>query len=105
MIKRSGGVFLCDGCQQSFCRKHTDEHRQELAVQMHNIGEERYVFQRDSDEEINPHALLTRIHEWESKKIQQVAEQTRIDLRKSIDQSKIDSKTSMNQLTNELQSS
>ena len=104
--KRSGGVFICDGCQQSFCRKHTDEHRQDLAVQMDNIGQERDVLQRDSEQGINPNALLTRIYEWEQEsinKIQQVAEQARIDLRKSIDQSKIDFQTSMNLLTNELQ--
>jgi hypothetical protein len=23
---KGGGIFTCDGCEQSFCRKHSDEH-------------------------------------------------------------------------------
>jgi hypothetical protein len=105
---KGAGVFTCDGCQQSFCRKHTDEHRQELSIQMDSIGQEHDVFQRDLNKEMHPHPLLSRIDEWEResiKKIQQVAKQTRVDLKELIDQNRKVLKTSMNQLTDELQSS
>jgi hypothetical protein len=105
---KGGGVFTCDGCQQSFCRKHTDEHRQDLSVQMDKIEQEHDVFQRDLNKEMDLHPLLSRIDEWEREsisKIQQVAKQARVDLRKLIEQNKQDLKTSMNQLTSELQTS
>jgi hypothetical protein len=75
---------------------------------MDNLGQEYDVFQRDLNKEMEPHPLVSRIDEWEREsmnKIKQVAEQARIDLRKLIDQNRKDLKTSMKQLTNELQSS
>jgi hypothetical protein len=105
---KGAGVFTCDGCQQSFCRKHTDEHRQELSLQIDNIGQEHDVLQRDLNKELNLHSLLSRIDKWEREsinKIQDVAKLVRDDLKKLIDQNKTDLKTSLNQLTNELQSS
>jgi len=62
---KGGGVFTCDGCQQSFCRKHKDEHWQELSVQMDNIDQEHDIFQRDLNKEMDSHPLLVRINEWE----------------------------------------
>jgi hypothetical protein len=105
---KGGGVFTCDGCEQSFCRKHSDGHRQELGVQMDNIGQEYDLLQRELNKKAEEHSLLTRIDRWEQEsvdKIHQVAKQARIDLRQLIDQNKNDLKTSMTQITHELQSS
>jgi hypothetical protein len=102
------GIFTCDGCQQSFCRKHSEEHRQELTIQMDNIGQEHDVLHREADKENNSHPLLSHINVWEREsinKIEQVAEQARVDLKQLIDQRKQEFKTTMNRLTDELQSS
>lgn len=105
---KGGGIFTCDGCQQSFCRKHSEEHRQELAIQMDSIGQEYDVIQRDINKESDIHPLLSRIDVWEREsidKIQQVANQARVELNQLIDERKNEVKTTMSQLTNELQSS
>jgi hypothetical protein len=105
---KGSGIFTCDGCQQSFCRKHSDEHRQELATLMDNVGQEHDVLQRDINREAGVHPLLSRIDAWEREsidKIQQVANQARVDLNQLINQKKQELKTTMTKLTNELQSS
>lgn len=105
---KGGGIFTCDGCQQSFCRKHSDEHRQELAIQMDSLGQELDVFQRDINRDADVHPLLSGIDMWEREsinKIQQVAEQARADLDQLMNKKKQELKTTMGKLTNELQSS
>jgi hypothetical protein len=105
---KGGGIFTCDGCQQSFCRKHSDEHRQELGIQMDSIGQEHDTLQRDLDGDSDAHPLLARIDVWEresTKTIKQVAQQARNDLNQLIQQTKQEVKTTMNKLTNELQTS
>jgi hypothetical protein len=102
------GIFTCDGCQQSFCRKHADEHRQELATQMDVIGQEYDVIQRDINRETDEHPLLRRIDAWEREtinKIHQVANQARTELNQLTSETKQELRTIMNILTNELQSS
>lgn len=105
---KGGGIFTCDGCQQSFCRRHSDEHRQELATQMDSIGQEHDVLQREINKEVDVHPILSRIDVWEREsinKIQQVAKEARDDLNQLINQTKQEFKTTMNKLTNELQAS
>jgi hypothetical protein len=105
---KGGGIFTCDGCHQSFCRKHSEEHRQELAIQMDSIGQEHDILQRDINREGDTHPLLSRIDVWEREsinKIQQAANQARADLNQLIKQTKQDLKTTVGRLTNELQSS
>jgi hypothetical protein len=103
---KGGGIFTCDGCHQSFCRKHSEEHRQELTIQMDSLGQEHDILQRDINREANPHPLLSRIDMWEREsinKIQQVANQARADLNRLINQKKQELKTTVGRLTNEIQ--
>lgn len=103
---KGGGVTTCDGCQQSFCIKHIIEHRQELAIELDNVGQEHDVLRRDLTQENLEHPLLIRINEWEQEaitKIQGVAEVARVDLRKILDQNKNELKTSVDKMTNEMQ--
>jgi len=105
---KGGGIFTCDGCQQSFCRKHSEEHRQELAIQMDSVGQEHDILQRDINRDVGTHPLLSRIDIWEREsiyKIQQVANKARADLNQLIGEKKQELKTTMGRLTNELQSS
>src|ERR1700677_934414 len=86
---KGGGVTTCDGCQQSFCIKHIIEHRQELAIQLDNIGQEHDLFRRDLTQENSAYPLFIRIDEWEQEsitKIQVAAEAARADLQQLLDQ-------------------
>ena len=104
---KGGGVTTCDGCQQSFCIKHIIEHRQELAIQMDNVGQEHDLFRRDLIQENLAHPLFERINEWEQEsitKIQVAAEAARADLRQLLDQAKNELKVSADKMTNDMQS-
>ncbi|CAF3829410.1 unnamed protein product [Rotaria sp. Silwood1] len=105
---KGGGVATCGGCQQWFCVKHFNEHRQELAIGMDNLGEEHDLLQRDLTQGNAMHDLVSYVNDWEQKsitKIQAVAEQARIDIQKYLDHKKQQLKTSLNQVANELKSS
>jgi len=89
--EKGTGAFSCDGCQQSFCLKHVAEHRQELICQMDNIEQEHDIFQEDLLNQIekqNEHILFNRIDRWENEsinKIEQIAKQSRIELKQILD--------------------
>lgn len=104
---KGGGVATCDGCQQSFCIKHIIEHREELATQLEDIGQEHDLLRRDLIQENLVHPLSIRIDEWEQEsitRIQVIAEAARADLRQLLDQTKNDVKISLDKMTNEMQS-
>jgi hypothetical protein len=105
---KGGGIAICSGCQQQFCVKHFIEHRQELATQMDQIGQEHDHLRRDLSKEIPDHPLLNRIDTWEQEsitKIQVTAEVARADLRQLLDRTKNELKISVDKFTGELQSS
>ncbi len=102
------GITTCGGCQEWFCTKHFIEHRHELATQMDSIGQEHDLLQRDLNQENMTHPLLSRINDWEQKSIDKIriaAEVARADLQKYLDHIKEQIKTSLCQVTNNLQSS
>jgi hypothetical protein len=100
-----GGVATCGGCQQWFCAKHFNEHRQELATGMDNLGQEHDLLQRDLIQDNDAHDLLSYVNDWEQKsikKIEEAAELARIDVRKYLDYNKHQLQTSLDQVTDEL---
>jgi hypothetical protein len=105
---KGGGIAICSGCQQQFCVKHFIEHRQELAIQMDQIGQQHDLFRRDLAKEIPDHPLLARIDTWEQEsitKIQVTAEVARADLQQLLDHTKNELKISVDKITSEFQSS
>ncbi|CAF0794860.1 unnamed protein product [Rotaria sordida] len=88
---KSTGAFSCDGCQQSFCLKHVAEHRQELTSQMDYIEQQHDIFHEDLLNQIqknNEHILFNQIDQWEKEsiyKIEQAAQQARIELHQILD--------------------
>ena len=105
---KGAGIAMCHGCEQSFCTKHFIEHRQELSLQMDNVGQEHDVLCRDLTNEQGTHPLLDRINQWEQEsiiKIQVAAEMTRADLQQLLKKAKSNLKTSVTKMTEELQSS
>ena len=102
------GTTTCGGCQQWFCTKHFVEHRQELAIQMDNMGQEHDLFQQDLIQETITHPLLSRINQWEQRSIEKIkaaAEEARTNLQKYLTSTKDQMKTSLDQMSNDLQSS
>ncbi|CAF0933677.1 unnamed protein product [Adineta steineri] len=105
---KGGGIAICSGCQQQYCVKHFIEHRQELAIEMDQIGQQHDLLRRDLSKDMPEHSLFTSINTWEREsitKIQVAAEVARADLQQILDRTKNDLKISVDKLTNELQSS
>jgi hypothetical protein len=88
---KSGGIMTCDGCQQSFCGKHSIEHRQELTNQLDEIMQEHDLLQQELRQSSNENSLLKEINNWEKEsitKIQVAAEAARADLQQILDGSR-----------------
>jgi hypothetical protein len=88
---KSGGIMICDGCQQSFCGKHSIEHRQELTNQLDGITQEHDLLQEELEQSSIDNSLLKQINTWEKEsitKIQVAAEVARADLQQILDASK-----------------
>jgi len=88
---KSGGIMICDGCQQPFCGKHSVEHRQELTNQLDGIMQEHDLLQQELGQSSIDNSLLKQINKWEKEsitKIQVSAEAARADLRQILDRSK-----------------
>ena len=85
---KGAGVTTCNGCEKSFCLKHIVEHRQDLALELDQLGQEHDSFRHDLLKDNSIHPILNRIDQWENEsvtKIQVVAEAARADFRQSID--------------------
>ena len=101
---KSGGVFTCNGCQESFCGQHTTVHRQELAHQLDTIGQEHDLLRRDLTNNNEQDSFFARIDVWENEsmiKIKLAAEKARTDLRQFREQLK----TTCSYISDELRTS
>jgi hypothetical protein len=88
---KNGGIMTCDGCQQSFCGKHSVEHRQELTNQLDGIMQEHDLLQQELGQSSIDNSLLKQINKWEKEsitKIQVAAKVARADLQQILDRSK-----------------
>ncbi|UJR12885.1 hypothetical protein I4U23_017059 [Adineta vaga] len=102
----------CDGCLQSFCLNHFNDHQQQLNLQFDQVQNNRDRFRQTLNEySNNSHEhdqLVKQIDQWEKdsiEKIRQTAEETRNTLRKYTNQSLSKIEIKLNQLTKELQES
>jgi hypothetical protein len=88
---KSGGIMICDGCQQAFCGKHSIEHRQELTNRLDGIMQEHDLLQQELGRASIDNSLLKRINKWEKESIttiQVAAEAARADLQQILDRSR-----------------
>lgn len=92
------GVLTCAGCRLSFCRKHSDEHRNELAIQMDNLGQECDLFQQNTEQ----NRIRIRIDQWEHESIEKIR-QTARDLRKNFDDKQNEMKQTFDRLRKQFQ--
>lgn len=88
---KSLGILKCEGCLQIFCRKHINEHRDMLSQQLDEIVVQHDTLQQmiinKYDQEDNHYSLLNQIDQWEKDsiiKIQQTAEETRQQIKISL---------------------
>ena len=105
---KSGGIMICDGCQKSFCGKHSIEHRQELTNQLDGIMQEHDLLQQEFNQLSVDNSLLKQINKWEKEsitKIQVAAEAARADLREIIEKSKQQLSKSCHDIASNLRSS
>jgi hypothetical protein len=76
------GVFKCQGCLQTFCLKHTNEHRENLRQQLDELlFENKQVFHDFNRHEHLSSKLVNQIDRWEHdaiKSIQKMAQCARI---------------------------
>lgn len=106
--KTGGGIATCDGCQRSFCTIHFASHRQELSLELDNIGQNYDLLRRDLSEETREHPLLARVNAWEQDSLNQIkktAEIARADLQKLLDQTRIDLEPLITKMTEEIKKS
>ncbi|CAF0737303.1 unnamed protein product [Rotaria sordida] len=88
---KSSGILICEGCQQIFCGKHVNEHRQYLAEQLDSIMQEHDLLQHDIEHISIDHSLLRKIDQWEKESLEKIhltAEIARQNVRKILDQTK-----------------
>lgn len=82
--KETSGVFTCEGCSQTFCLKHTNEHRWQLNNELDEIiCQHDILYQTTSDSKQQSMLLLDRIDRWENEaieKIHQAANKARQEL-------------------------
>ena len=81
------GIFKCEGCQQIFCRKHVNEHRDALSDRLDVIVQEYNTLQRtmhESNDEINHQSLLQEIDTWEKESVEKIR-QTANEARNQLD--------------------
>lgn len=106
--KTAGGVALCDGCQSTYCMPHFVAHRQELFVELDNIGQNYDLLRRDITEATEQHPVLIRINTWEEEainKIRKAAEIARIEVRNVLHETKNSLQSSVTQISEEIRAS
>jgi hypothetical protein len=78
------GIFKCEGCLQTFCLKHTNEHRCLLNYELDDIIlEHENIFNTFNENKQESFLLFDQINQWEKDsiiKIQQTAQDVRIQI-------------------------
>jgi ribosomal protein L17 len=89
---KSVGVFKCEGCSHTFCRKHSNEHRDSLIHQLDEIVLEHDTLQQtiveQKEKQSDQNRFIEQIDKWEKEsivKIQQRAKEARQQVEKLID--------------------
>jgi chromosome segregation ATPase len=104
-------TVLCDGCSQTFCYNHLNDHRQELSKQLDEVEVTRDLFRQTLTEHTShphKHPLMKEIDTWEReaiKKIQETAEEARQQLFQHITGHISETELQLNKLTDQLRQS
>ncbi|CAF1178938.1 unnamed protein product [Rotaria sp. Silwood1] len=104
--KTINSTFKCEGCLQTFCLKHTNEHQQYLSHQLNEIIHEHENIFYTFNEHKQSSLLFDQINQWENdsiKKIQQTAHNVRIQIEQFSELQKEQSKEKFNQISKQLE--
>lgn len=102
ICNKIASVAICYGCQQSFCTKHFLKHRLQLADLMDDLQKKYEHFKQDLHRDRFEQPLLSTIYAWEKKsmrKIQEIAEKAREDLRIWVERTKMRIHNSLEHIT------
>lgn len=105
---KAKGIYKCEGCSQSFCPKHSIDHRNELNKQLEEIAVTHDLVQHSLNQQIEDaqqHPFLKKIDQWEKEsivKVRQVAEEARNEVLKGATQHTTQVKQKLRLLSNEL---
>ena len=69
---KNGGVMICGGCEESFCGKHSAEHRHELSNQLDEIIQKHDLLQEELLQMSTENTLLMEINTWEKESIARI---------------------------------
>ncbi|CAF1208426.1 unnamed protein product [Adineta ricciae] len=76
-------AYKCEGCLQSFCLNHLNEHNRTLSIELDELENQRNLFRQIlTEQKTNPekHSLIDEVNQWERDsitKIQERAEMSR----------------------------
>ncbi|CAF1378073.1 unnamed protein product [Rotaria sordida] len=104
--KDMNGTFRCEGCSQTFCIKHSNDHRQYLCHQLNEIIHEHEHIFKTFGENQQSSLLYDQIDQWEKDsiiKIQKTAQNARIQIEQFAELQKEHSKEKFNQITKQLE--
>ncbi|CAF0901402.1 unnamed protein product [Didymodactylos carnosus] len=102
------GIFACEGCQQKFCRKHSNGHREALAKRLDTIVFEHDLIQQQLQNISDPmakHPLFTQIDKWETEsinKIRQASGDARNQLQQLLDENAHKTMKAFRRITDDL---
>jgi hypothetical protein len=108
VCNKGKGSFKCEGCSQTFCPKHSYDHRNELSQQLGDIEVSHDLIHRtliEQTEDPQQHPLLKKVDEWEQTaivKIRQTAKEIRNELLKNTAEQTANIKQKLKQLSDEL---
>jgi chromosome segregation ATPase len=104
-------TVLCDGCSQTFCYNHLNDHRQELTKQLDEVEVTRDLLRQTLTEQTSQprkHSLMKETDEWERdsiNKIRETAEEARQLLYEHITGHITEIEVQLNKLTDNLRDS
>ncbi|UJR14240.1 hypothetical protein I4U23_001230 [Adineta vaga] len=103
----SNGIFKCEGCSQTFCLKHTNEHRFCLDYQLERmIDEHETIFHLFNNTKQQSSLLFDQINQWEIDsitKIKQISNDTREKIQQLAQIQKQHTKDKFNKISKELE--
>ncbi|CAF3412793.1 unnamed protein product [Rotaria sp. Silwood1] len=101
---KKGQTFTCNGCQQTFCSDHLDEHLTNFFQRRQYIEQEHNDLKQDLSQQTISKTLLVKIDQWEKESIEKIQDAAGI-ARTTLNQFSKELNDLINKLSNELYSS
>ncbi|CAF2047719.1 unnamed protein product [Rotaria magnacalcarata] len=104
--KGVSGIFRCEGCSQTFCLQHTNEHRQYLTHQLKEIMLENEAIFKCFTDNKQSSLLFDQINQWEKDsivKVQQPAQYARLQIQQFSQVQKEQTKEKFSQINKQLE--